>query len=370
MHTIEDLRRLAKRRTPSGPFDYTDGGADDEVGLSRAREAFRQIEFQPGILRNVSATDTATEVLGKTSALPFGLAPTGFTRMMHSAGERAVARAAADAGVPYTLSTMGTTAIEGLREAAPDGRHWFQLYLLRDRDRSLELIERAAKAGCDTLFLTVDVPALGNRVRDLRNGMTFPPQLTLKTFLDASYRSEWWFNFLTTEPLRFAYGNGRIESSSASELYDNTVTFDDLAWMREAWAGKLVIKGIQTVTDARKAADHGVDGIVVSNHGGRQLDRAPVPLRLLPDVVAAVGSRTSVMLDTGIMNGADIVAGIALGADFTFIGRAYLYGLMAGGEAGVRKCLEILTAEIRRTMALLGVSSITELNPDHVRMPR
>lgn len=369
-HTIEDLRRIAKRRTPAGPFDYTDGAADGEVSLDRARQAFRDLEFRPGVLRDVTNVDMTTKVLGEPSALPFGMAPTGFTRMMHSAGERAVATAAAKAGIPYSLSTVGTTSIEDVAAAAPEGRRWFQLYLWKDRDLSLELVANAEKAGYDTLIITVDVPTNGNRVRDLRNGMSIPPQLTLKTFADASYRPEWWINFLTTEPYRFAFdrkGGGKL-TDLVARLYDSSVTFEDLKWMRESWKGHLIVKGIQTEADAVKAFDYGADGIVVSNHGGRQLDLAPVPLHLLPRIVDTVGSRGTVMLDTGITNGADIVAAMALGADFTLVGRAYLYGLMAGGELGVTRCIEILSAEIERTMKLLGVTSITELNPDHVQL--
>ena len=368
-HTIADLRRIAKRRTPAGPFDYTDGAADHEISIERSRQAFLDVEFQPGILRDVTTVDMTTAVLGKESALPFGMAPTGFTRMMHSAGERAVASAAARAGIPYSLSTVGTTSIEEVAETAPNGRRWFQLYLWKNRDLSLELIENAAKSGYDTLIITVDVPTTGNRVRDLRNGMSIPPQLTLKTLLDASYRPEWWINFLTTEPYSFAFdrtGSGSL-GDLVSTLYDSSVTFEDLRWMREVWKGHLIVKGIQTVDDAERAFEYGADGIVVSNHGGRQLDRAPVPFHLLPRIVDRVGSRGTIMLDTGITSGADIVAALALGADFTLIGRAYLYGLMAGGEAGVTRCIDILSSEIERTMALLGVTSVSELNRDHVR---
>ncbi|MGW7519909.1 alpha-hydroxy acid oxidase [Streptomyces sp. NPDC054796] len=369
-HTIGDLRRIVRRRTPAGPFHYTDGAADSEGGLRRAREAFADLEFRPSVLRNVAEADLSTAVLGARSALPFGMAPTGFTRMMHAAGERAVVASAARAGIPYALSTMGTTSIGDVAAAAPSARKWFQLYLWKDRELSLRLVADAKAAGYEALLVTVDVPVGGNRLRDLRLGMTIPPQLTLKTFLDASYRWEWWFNFLTTEPLSFAFdkeGEGAL-SEIVAKLYDPTVTFEDLSWIREAWDGPLIVKGVQTVRDAERALEHGADGIVVSHHGGRQLDRAPVPLHLLPEIVGAVGARGTVMLDSGITNGGDIVAALALGADFTLVGRAYLYGLMAGGEAGVDRCVEILAAEIERTMKLLGVTSVAELCPDHVRL--
>jgi L-lactate dehydrogenase (cytochrome) len=371
--TIWELRDMAKRRTPRAPFDYTDGAAEAEITLRRAREAFQDIEFRPGILRDVSSIDLSTGILGKESRLPFGIAPTGFTRMMQSEGEYAGSQAAEAAGIPYTLSTMGTASIEDVAAAAPNGRNWFQLYLWTDRDRSLELIERAAKAGNDTLMVTVDTAVAGARLRDVRNGMTIPPALTVKTVLDASYRPAWWFNFLTHEPLTFA-SLSRYTGTVAdliNSMFDPTLTFDDLDWLRETWKGKLVVKGIQTVEDARKVVDHGADGVVISNHGGRQLDRAPIPLHLVPEVSAALkadNSDAAVILDTGIMSGADIVAALALGADFALIGRAYLYGLMAGGRAGVDRTIQILEKDMARTMALLGVTKVPELNPDHVRL--
>ena len=370
--TIWELRDIAKRRTPQAPFDYTDGAAEAEISLRRARQAFQDIEFRPGILRNVSSIDLSTDILGRAARLPFGIAPTGFTRMMQSEGEYAGSQAAEAAGIPYTLSTMGTASIEDVAAAAPHGRNWFQLYLWTDRERSLELIERAAAAGNDTLMVTVDTAVAGARLRDVRNGMTIPPALTLRTVLDASYRPAWWFNFLTHEPLTFA-SLSRYTGTVAeliNSMFDPTLTFDDLDWLRETWKGKLVVKGIQTVEDAVKV-DHGADGVVVSNHGGRQLDRAPIPLHLLPGVSAAVKERNSgaaVMLDTGIMSGADIVAALALGADFALIGRAYLYGLMAGGRAGVDRTIQILEKDMARTMALLGVTKISELNTEHVRL--
>lgn len=367
--TISDLRTIAKRRTPQAPFDYTDGAAEAEITLNRARQAFMDLEFRPAILRNVESVDLNTDVLGRTAAMPFGIAPTGFTRMMQSEGEYAGSQAAEAAGIPFTLSTMGTASIEDVAAAAPSGRNWFQLYLWTDRDRSMELIERASKAGNDTLMVTVDTPVAGARLRDVRNGMTIPPALTLKTVLDASYRPGWWFNFLTHEPLAFA-SLSRYSGTVADlvdSMFDSTVTFDDLDWLRGTWKGRLVVKGIQTVDDAKRVVDHGADGIVISNHGGRQLDRAPVPLHLLPEIASALKGKTSIMLDTGIMSGGDIIAALALGADFTLIGRAYLYGLMAGGRRGVDRSIEILRGEMTRTMKLLGVNRIADLNPDHVR---
>jgi L-lactate dehydrogenase (cytochrome) len=366
--TIADLRDIAQRRTPKAAFDYTEGAAEGEISLKRARQAFEDIEFTPSILRDVSTVDMSSEVLGGRVALPFGIAPTGFTRMMQTEGEIAGAGAAAAAGIPFSLSTMGTTAIEDVKATNPNGRNWFQLYMWKDRDRSMALVERAAKAGFDTLLVTVDVPVAGARLRDKRNGFSIPPQLTLGTVANALPRPEWWINFLTTEPLAFASldrWSGTV-GELLDTMFDPTVTFDDLAWIKDQWPGKLVVKGVQNVDDAKQLAAMGVDGITLSNHGGRQLDRAPIPFHLLPEVVREVGMDTEVHLDTGIMSGADIVASVALGAKFTLIGRAYLYGLMAGGREGVDRTIEILADQIARTMRLLGVKTLDELEPRHV----
>ena len=366
--TIEDLRRIAKRRTPTAAFDYTDGSTEAEISLRRARQAFRDVQFNPAILHDVAAVDTGWDVLGARVEQPFGIAPTGFTRMMQTEGEKAGAAAAAAAGIPFSLSTMGTASVEDVAEAAPGGRNWFQLYMWKDRDRSMALVDRAAAAGFDTLLVTVDVPVAGARLRDSRNGMTIPPSLTPKTIIDALPRPWWWVDFLTTEPLAFASldrWSGTV-AELLNTMFDPTVTYDDLAWIKSQWPGKLVVKGVQTVDDARRVTDLGVDALILSNHGGRQLDRAPIPFHLLPDVVREVGGDTEVHLDTGIMSGADIVAAVALGARFTLIGRAYLYGLMAGGREGVDRAIEILSVEIARTMRLLGVNSLDELEPKHV----
>ncbi len=367
--TIYDLRDIAKRRTPKAPFDYTDGGADSESSLIRARTAFEKVEFQPRILRNVKDVDLTVKMLGKQMNMPLGIAPTGFTRMMQTEGEYAGATAAQDAGIPYTLSTMGTRSIEDVARVAPNGRNWFQLYMWKDRDRSMALVDRAKAAGFDTLVLTVDVPVAGARLRDVRNGMTIPPSLTSKTILNAIPRPGWWLNFLTTDPLKFASldsWNGTV-AELLDSMFDPTVTYEDLKWIRKQWKGNLVVKGIQNVEDAVMSVKAGADAIILSNHGGRQLDRAPVPFHLLPEVVKAVGKKTEVHVDTGIMHGADVIAALAAGAKFTWIGRAYLYGLMAGGKPGVDRSLEILKTQMIRTMKLLGARTISELEPDHVR---
>ncbi len=366
--TIYDLRAIAQRRTPKAAFDYTEGAAEAEISLARARQAFEDIQFTPSILRDVSTVDTSRRVLGGPVAQPFGIAPTGFTRMMQTEGEIAGATAAAAAGIPFALSTMGTTAIEDVAAANPHGRNWFQLYMWKDRERSMALVDRASKAGFDTLLVTVDVPVAGARLRDTRNGMSIPPALTAKTVLNAISRPGWWINFLTTTPLAFAsldHWSGTV-AELLDTMFDPTVTSADLAWIKEQWPGKLVVKGVQNLQDAKQLASMGVDGLILSNHGGRQLDRAPIPFHLLPEVVREVGADTEVLLDTGIMSGADIVAAIALGARFTLVGRAYLYGLMAGGREGVDRAIQILADQIARTMRLLGVASLDELTPTHV----
>ena len=369
-HTIADLRSIAARRVPRAVFDYTDGAAEQELSLRRARRSFARVEFHPAVLRDVSTVDTGTTVLGHRWPLPFGLAPTGFTRLMHHEGERAAARAAQRAGIMYALSTMGTTSIEEVAAEAPQARKWFQLYVWRDRDAAKDLIERARAAGYEALILTADTPVAGARMRDVRNGLTIPPALTPPTVLDAARRPGWWFNLLTTEPMTFASLRGwhGTVAELVNEMFDPSVTYADIEWLRAAWPGPLLIKGIQTVADARAAVDHGADAIVVSTHGGRQLDRAVAPLEVLPAIADAVGDRAEVLLDTGILHGGDVVAALALGARACLVGRAFLYGLMAGGEPGVRRAITILAAEVARTLQLLGVASVRDLNRSHVSL--
>ncbi len=366
--TIADLRTIAKRRTPKAAFDYTDGAAEQELSLARARQAFEDVEFSPSILRPAAEVDTTSTILGGPSALPFAIAPTGFTRLMQTQGELAGASAAGAAGIPFTLSTLGTTSIENVKAANPDGRNWFQLYVMRDREISYELVRRAAAAGFDTLQFTVDTPVAGARLRDKRNGFSIPPALTLGTIVNAIPRPWWWWDFLTTPKLEFASlsTTGGTVGELLNAAMDPTISYDDLDVIRELWPGKIVIKGVQNVEDSKRLAELGVDGIILSNHGGRQLDRAPIPFHLLPEVVREVGNDVEIGVDTGIMNGADIVASVALGAKYTMIGRAYLYGLMAGGRRGVDRAIEILGTELVRTMQLLGVSSLAELEPKHV----
>ena len=368
--SIADLRVLARRRAPRAVFDYADGAAGDELALRRSREVFQRIEFSPHVLQDVSSVDTSTVILGRPAAVPFGFAPTGFTRMMHTEGEAAVARVAERVGIPYGLSTMGTTSIEGMAAAAPDGRRWFQLYLWRDREASRDFVARAAAAGYEALVLTVDTPIAGPRLRDVRNGLTIPPSLSLKTFAEGALHPAWWFDLFTTEPLEFA-SLTRFEGTVAelaARLFDPAATIADLAWLRSVWDGPLVVKGVLNAADARAVVDAGADAVVVSNHGGRQLDRATTPLEALPSVVDAVGERAEVYVDGGIMSGSDVVAAVALGARAALVGRAYLYGLMAGGERGVERAADILVHEVASTLALLGVPRVSDLCADHVRL--
>ncbi len=368
--SISDLRLLASRRAPRAVFDYTDGAAGEEISLRRSREAYARVEFQPQVLQDVSAVDTSTMILGRPAALPLVFAPTGFTRLMHTDGEPAVARVAARTGIPYALSTMGTTSVEQLAAAAPDCRRWFQLYLWRDRAASHDLVVRARESGYQALVLTVDTPVAGARLRDVRNGLTIPPSLSARTLAEGALHPGWWFDLLTTEPLEFASLN-RFEGTVADlvgQMFDPSATIADVSWLRSVWDGPLVIKGIQTVADARVVVDAGADAVVVSNHGGRQLDRAPTPLEVLPAVVDAVGDRAEVYVDGGILSGSDVVAAVACGARAALVGRAYLYGLMAGGERGVQRTADILREELAGTLALMGVARVSDLRRDHVRL--
>ncbi len=368
--SVADLRLLARRRAPRAVFDYTDGAAGEEISLRRSRQAYARVEFQPRVLQDVSEVDTSTTILGRPAALPVVFAPTGFTRMMHTDGERAVARVAARTGIPYALSTMGTTSIEQLAGAAPNAARWFQLYLWRDRAASHDFVVRARESGYEALVLTVDTPVAGARLRDVRNGLTIPPSLSARTFAEGALHPGWWFDLLTTEPLDFAslsHFEGTV-ADLVGRMFDPSATIADVSWLRSVWDGPLVIKGIQTVADARDVVDAGADAVIVSNHGGRQLDRAPTPLEVLPAVVDAVGDRAEVYVDGGILSGSDVAAAVAFGARAALVGRAYLYGLMAGGERGVQRAADILRDELAGTLALMGVSRVPDLRRDHVRL--
>ena len=368
--TIWDLRDIAKKRTPQGPFDYTDGAAESESSLERARQAFKDIELVPNILRDVSDVDLSCTIFDRTYQMPMGIAPTGFTRLMQTEGEIAGSRAAEKFGIPFSLSTLGTTSIEDVVKAAPNGDNWFQLYMWNDREGSMAFVERAKRAGVKTLHLTVDVPAAGHRLRDSYNGLTIPPTLTVKTLLNAIPRPAWWMNFLTTPAIEFASmssWNGTV-GELLDYMFDPTMTFEDLKWIRSEWDGNLIVKGVQNLEDAKMAAKLGADAVLLSNHGGRQLDKAPIPLHLLSDIKKEFKKDFELHIDTGIMHGADVLAAIAHGASFTYIGRAYLYGLMAGGQEGVERALTIMQGQMVRNMKLLGVRTLAELRPEHVRL--
>ncbi len=374
-HSIADLRRLTKRRLPRAVFDYADGAAEDEVTARRNEAAFEDYELLPRVLRDVSSVDLSTTVLGAPVSMPVLLAPTGMTRLFHHDGETAAARAAHRAGVVYTLSSLSTVSIEDLAEAS-DGPRWFQIYVWKDRELVREFFDRCRAAGYDALMLTVDMPVLGQRERDLRNGMTIPPSLTLRSAFDAALHPSWWWNFLTKPRIGFANVAGKGDAGRGdltalwtyiNTQFDPSVTWRDLEWMIGEWNGPFAVKGILDPEDAARAASLGAQGIVVSNHGGRQLDHAPAALDALPAVVEAVAGRAEVILDGGVRRGADVAKALALGARACAIGRAYLYGIGAGGEQGVDRALELLRTELRRALALLGCASVSDLGAEHVR---
>ncbi|WP_310757251.1 alpha-hydroxy acid oxidase [Candidatus Palauibacter soopunensis] len=376
--SVEDLRDVARRRLPRGVFGYIDGAAEDERTQARNCNAFHRLEFRPRVLRDVTNVDPGVTVLGRRQPLPLILAPTGFSRIADSQGELAVARAAARAGITYSLSTLGTRSIEEVA-AVSSGPRWFQVYVWKDRGLVAELVERARESGYEALLLTVDVAVLGRRERDVRLGFTLPPQLGLDTFFDGIRKPDWTWDFLTSEPIIFSSAVSRDAAGGAAgvdamglaqyvnEQFDPKLAWDDVDWLRSIWDGPIVIKGIQTVEDAVLAADAGVEGIVISNHGGRQLDDAPPTLELLQPVAEAVGDRLDVLIDGGVRRGSDIAKAVALGAKACLTGRAYFYALGAGGERGVDLVLKWFDEGFRRTMALLGARTVDEITPESVR---
>lgn len=373
--TIEDLRRIARRRLPRGVFDYIDGGAEDEITMAANAAAYRRLSFSPRVLRDVSDVDISSTLLGRELTYPLVLAPTGFTRIAHPRGELAVAAAAKRAGLPYALSTLGTRSIEEIAAVGSD-RLWFQVYTWRDRDLVADLVKRASAAGFEAICLTVDTAVLGRRERDVRRGFTLPPKVGVSTILDGIVHPGWSWGFLTSEPIVFAnvagmsVGDGTDAISLAEYVgsqFDPALSWDDVDWLREHWDGPIVVKGIQSVADAVIAADRGVEAIAISNHGGRQLDSAPATLDLLPAIAEAVGGKMEIICDGGVRRGSDIVKAISLGANAVMAGRPYLYGLGAAGEAGVDQVLTNFGSEMQRTMALIGCTSVEELGPEYLR---
>jgi L-lactate dehydrogenase (cytochrome) len=368
--SVEDLRRIARRRLPRGVFDYIDGAAEDERTLAANSAAFAATEFRPRVLQGIAGADPAGSVLGRPVPYPLVLAPTGFTRIADPDGELAVARAAARAGLPYTLSTLATRSIEEVRSVS-DGRLWFQVYAWRDRGLVEEMIQRARAADYEALVLTVDTAVLGRRERDVRRGFSLPPTIGPSTVVDGILHPSWTWAFVRSEPIRFANVTGRSVGDGTSPVtlsdyvsaqFDPALSWSDIDWLRSVWERAIVVKGIQRVEDAITAAEVGVEAIALSNHGGRQLDGAPAPFSLVTPVADAVGGRTQIICDGGIRRGSDIVKAVAAGADAAMAGRAYLYGLGAAGERGVDTVLGWFRADMVRTMTLLGVPTLADLD--------
>lgn len=385
---VEDLRCIAQRRLPGGVFDYIDGAAEDEITLERNSRGFRDIEFLPRVLRDVSDIDTSTRVLGQPVPLPLVLAPTGFSRIADPAGELAVSRAAARARLPYTLSTMATRSLEEVEAAQQEvhvdvdgtpveqSRRWFQVYVWKDRGLVKDLLDRARASGYEAIMITVDTAVLGRRERDVRRGFTLPPKIGLDTIIDGAIHPSWTWAFVRSEPIMFAnvVGRGTDDGSSAvslaqhvNEQFDQSLSWDDIEWFKAQWDGPIVVKGVQTVADAEIAAGMEVAAIALSNHGGRQLDGAPAPIELVAPVAQAVGDAVEIYCDGGVRRGSDIVKAVALGATACMIGRAYFYALAAGGERGVDWVLDFLDAGTRQAMALCGAQRLGDLGPELVR---
>ena len=368
--TVADLADIAKKRTPEVVFDYVEGGAVDEIAYSRTRAAYSRIEMNSRVLRDVSKIDTTEKILGKVVDIPICFAPTGYTRLMHHVGEPAVANVASKKNLIYALSTMGTTSPEELAAAVPNSRRWFQLYIMKNRSDSLAVIKQAKDNGFEALVLTVDTPVAGLRYRDNRNGLTVPPKISINTVFAIARKPIWWLNLFTTGKLEFAAFRGwdKPLSQLAGLIFDPSTTMKEITWLRSVWKGPIIIKGIQSVDDAKAVAKLGVQGIILSNHGGRQFDRGQVPLEILPEVVKAVGNKVEIYIDGGIMSGLDALGAIALGAKAVFIGRAYLYGAMANGEAGIEQVIEIMRREFENGMALSGATNIAEVRKNGARI--
>ncbi|HEY0961452.1 MAG TPA: alpha-hydroxy acid oxidase [Pseudomonadales bacterium] len=374
-HSIADLRSLAQRRIPKVMFDYIDGGSEDEVTLARNSSGFGRWQFLPRALVDATHIDLSTRVQGCDIALPLIFSPTGGTRLFHHRGEFATSAAAAAAGTVFSLSSMASIPIETVAAHTP-GDKWFQIYVWKDRGVVREFIQRCKANGYKALCLTVDVATPGHRERDLRNGFTLPPRFTMASLLDMALHPGWWWHALTKERITLANvaGKAGIGVTDAVTLgqyvnsqLDASITWKDMEWMIGEWGGPFLIKGVLAIEDARIAIDCGATGVILSNHGGRQLDHSAAPIDVLPDVVDAVGDRTEVLVDGGVRRGTDVIKALALGAKACMIGRPYLYGLAAGGEDGVHRAIGLLRDEIRRDLMLLGCPSVKQLHRGYLR---
>jgi L-lactate dehydrogenase (cytochrome) len=368
-YSVEDVARKARRRLPLGSRAYLEGGGEDEYTLRRNREAFDFLEFLPDMPRDVSHVDTSTTVLGQRIPLPFALSPIGAPRMFHHEGELAVARAARRAGIPYGISTLATTSAEDVA-AQTDTPLWFQLYVWGDRGETKEAIARAKAAGFSALLFSIDTSVRSKREREKRAGLELPaPDLPLTTLLEGALHPGWAWHFLTSPTVSFPNIGPPDQRSlqKIKDMFDGSVRWEDLDWIRGLWDGPILAKGVMRAEEAVRAAEHGLDGVIVSNHGGRQLDHLPATIDVLPEIVDAAGDHLEVLVDSGFRRGSDIAAALALGAKAVLVGRAHLYGLAAAGEAGVRHCIDILASELRMTMQLCGARSIAELDRSLIR---
>jgi L-lactate dehydrogenase (cytochrome) len=374
IHNVEDARRQAKRRLPKAIYEFVAGGAEDEITLNANRTGFDRWEFRPRALIDVAVRDTSIDLFGDRITMPLLLDPTGLTRVISRAGELDVARGAGAAGTIYTLGIGASQSIEDIAAVA-SGPLWLQVYIWRDRELVESIVERARLAGCRALCMTIDVPVYGNRERDARNGMTIPPRINVANFWDSALRPRWLRDQLFGDHLTFKNLQGIAPGDDAvaigtyleRELYKPSSDWRDLAWLRELWDGPLLVKGIMTADDALRAAEYGADGVVVSNHGGRQLDGLPGTIDALPEVVAAAGDRMKILMDGGVRRGTDVVKALALGATACMVGRPYLWGLAAGGAKGVEQVLDIFRQEIDRTLALLGACTVDDVDRTLIR---